>query len=101
MAQSKATKKFEKNHLSDILKKRKDVAKIKQRNQLKAKKKARRIEEETKASPEPDDTRKLQKKKQLKAKLHLIKIPTWKQAGKIKDDVRYESHIAETRRVEI
>ena len=64
MAQSKATKKFEKNHLSDILKKRKDVAKIKQRNQLKAKKKARRIEEETKASPEPDDTRKLQKKKQ-------------------------------------
>lgn len=37
----KATKKFEKNHLKDAIGKRKEVAKIKQRQQIKAKKKAR------------------------------------------------------------
>ncbi|KAI4184429.1 MAG: hypothetical protein L6R41_004742 [Letrouitia leprolyta] len=37
----KATKKFEKNRLKDTLQKRKEFAKIKQRNQIKAKKKAR------------------------------------------------------------
>ncbi|KAI9709630.1 MAG: Nucleolar Complex 2 protein [Chrysothrix sp. TS-e1954] len=42
MAQSKATKKFEKNQLKDTLKRRNDFAKIKQRHQLQAKKKARR-----------------------------------------------------------
>jgi nucleolar complex protein 2 len=38
----KATRKFEKNHLKDTLERRKDGAKIKQRNQLKEKKRARR-----------------------------------------------------------
>ncbi|KAI4278026.1 MAG: hypothetical protein L6R38_005330 [Xanthoria sp. 2 TBL-2021] len=37
----KSTKKFEKNHLKDALGKRKEVAKIKQRHQVKTKKKAR------------------------------------------------------------
>ncbi|KAL8910976.1 MAG: hypothetical protein Q9171_003787 [Xanthocarpia ochracea] len=37
----KSTKKYEKNHLKDALGKRKEVAKIKQRHQAKAKKKAR------------------------------------------------------------
>lgn len=37
----KATKKFEKNHLKDTIGRRKDFAKIKQRHQVKAKKKAR------------------------------------------------------------
>jgi nucleolar complex protein 2 len=45
MAQTKATKKFEKKHLGDALKKRKEGAKIKQRMQVKAKKKARRSQE--------------------------------------------------------
>lgn len=45
MAQTKATKKFEKNHLKDTLKRRKDFAKIKQRHQLNAKKKAKRASE--------------------------------------------------------
>lgn len=49
MAQSKATKKFEKNHLKDVIKKRKDVAKIKQRNQLKTKKQARKAADNEKA----------------------------------------------------
>ncbi|KAG6003453.1 hypothetical protein E4U43_000921 [Claviceps pusilla] len=37
----KATKKFEKNHLRGVLDKRKDIAKIKQRQQIKEKKKSR------------------------------------------------------------
>ena len=37
----KATRKFEKNHLKDTLEKRKAGAKIKQRNQVKAKRQAR------------------------------------------------------------
>ncbi|KAK4627904.1 Nucleolar complex protein 2 [Fulvia fulva] len=46
MAQTKATKKFEKNHLKDTVERRKGLKKIKQKQQLKAKKKARRAEEE-------------------------------------------------------
>ncbi|KAK3672798.1 Nucleolar Complex 2 protein [Recurvomyces mirabilis] len=45
MAQSKATKKFEKHHLKDTLERRKGQKKIKQKVQLKAKQKARRVEE--------------------------------------------------------
>ena len=45
MAQSKSTKKFEKNHLKDILKKRKEHAKVKQKQQIKAKRKARIAED--------------------------------------------------------
>lgn len=46
MAQSKATKKFEKRHLQDTLKRRKEFKKVKQRHQLKDKKKARRAVED-------------------------------------------------------
>lgn len=42
MAQSKATKKFEKRHLKDTIKKRKDFAKVKQRHQVNDKRKAKR-----------------------------------------------------------
>ncbi|KAL8936296.1 MAG: hypothetical protein Q9216_005003 [Gyalolechia sp. 2 TL-2023] len=49
----KATKKFEKNHLKDTLEKRKEFAKIKQRNQVKAKKKARNAKDNA-TSTEPD-----------------------------------------------
>lgn len=45
MAQTKATKKFEKHHLKDTLERRKGQKKIKQKVQLKAKQKARRAEE--------------------------------------------------------
>lgn len=44
----KATKKFEKNHLKDTLEKRKDVAKIKQRQQTKLKKQARNAADKVK-----------------------------------------------------
>ncbi|KAI9656629.1 MAG: Nucleolar Complex 2 protein [Alyxoria varia] len=42
MGTLKQTKRFEKNHLKDSIKRRKDFAKIKQRHQLKAKQKAKR-----------------------------------------------------------
>ncbi|KAI9682327.1 MAG: Nucleolar Complex 2 protein [Caeruleum heppii] len=41
----KATRKFEKNHLKDTIERRKEFAKIKQRNQVKDKKKARRAKD--------------------------------------------------------
>lgn len=50
MAQSKATKKFEKNHLKDTLKRRKEGKKIKQRVQIKEKRKARRAADNEVAS---------------------------------------------------
>lgn len=48
----KSTKKFEKNHLKDAIEKRKDVAKIKQRQQIKTKKQARNAADKARA---PDD----------------------------------------------
>ena len=45
MAQTKATKKFEKKHLKDVLERRKKFAKIKQKHQVREKKKARRAAE--------------------------------------------------------
>ena len=42
MAQSKATKKFEKNRLKDVLKRRKEHSKIKQKQHMDAKRKERR-----------------------------------------------------------
>ncbi|MCJ1331551.1 Nucleolar Complex 2 protein [Thelotrema lepadinum] len=46
MAKKKSTKKFEKNHLKKTIENRKEFAKIKQRNQVKEKKKVRRAKEE-------------------------------------------------------
>ncbi|CZT17576.1 related to nucleolar complex protein 2 [Ramularia collo-cygni] len=48
MVQKKAQKKFEREHLKDVLERRKGQKKTKQQQQLKAKKKARRAEEEGK-----------------------------------------------------
>lgn len=52
MAQTKATKKFEKNHLKDTIKRRKEFSKIKQKKQLKEKRKARRAKENAQAGDE-------------------------------------------------
>ncbi|KAF1851351.1 Noc2-domain-containing protein [Cucurbitaria berberidis CBS 394.84] len=49
MPVSKSTKKFEKNKLHDVIKKRKDVAKIKQRKQMDVKKKERKARDNVKA----------------------------------------------------
>ena len=52
----KSTKKFEKNHLKDTLDKRKESAKIKQRQQIKTKKEARRIADTAKVPDHDDQT---------------------------------------------
>lgn len=58
----KSTKKFEKNHLQDVLERRKAQAKIKQRHQLNDKRKeksaARRAEAEAAAEQNPEDAKK-------------------------------------------
>ena len=48
----KSTKKFEKNHLKDTIERRKDIAKIKQRQQIKQKRKARNARDNARASDE-------------------------------------------------
>ena len=50
----KSTKKFEKNHLKGTIERRKEFAKIKQRQQIKAKKKARNAVDNAKAADEED-----------------------------------------------
>src|SRR6266480_2986754 len=45
MTQTKATRKFEKKHLKDVLERRKKLAKIKQKHHVREKKKARRAAE--------------------------------------------------------
>ena len=51
----KSTKKFEKNHLKDVLERRKDFAKIKQRQQIKAKRKARNASDKARVSDEEQE----------------------------------------------
>jgi len=68
MAQSKATKKFEKNHLKDTIKQRKEFGKIKQKNQIKAKRKARREEDNRPAEGVDDGQDEQRAKKQTQEK---------------------------------
>ncbi|MCJ1291653.1 Nucleolar Complex 2 protein [Xylographa carneopallida] len=51
----KATKKFEKNHLKDTIERRKEFAKIKQRQQIKAKKQARHASDYAKVLDEDEE----------------------------------------------
>ncbi|KAG8629803.1 hypothetical protein KVT40_001422 [Elsinoe batatas] len=66
MAQSKATKKFERNHLKDTIKKRKDSAKIKQRHAVNAKKKARRAADTRGGAEEEEAANSVRSRKQIK-----------------------------------
>src|SRR5690242_6344771 len=62
MPVSKATKKFERNKLGDVIKARKNVAKIKQRKQMDAKKKQRKASDNAKADDLEEDGVKKPKK---------------------------------------
>ncbi|KAF2627542.1 ribosome assembly protein-like protein Noc2 [Macroventuria anomochaeta] len=62
MPVSKSTKKFEKNKLGDVLKARKNVAKIKQRKQMDAKKKQRKAADNAKAEDLEEEGAKKPKK---------------------------------------
>lgn len=63
---SKATKKFEKNKLPDVIKRRKEVAKIKQRKQIDLKRKERKARDNAKADDLDDDAAKKPKSKSAK-----------------------------------
>lgn len=62
MAQTKATKKFEKSHLKDTLKRRNEFKKIKQKKQIKEKRKARRAKENGRADNEDAEMSAIQTK---------------------------------------
>ena len=57
MAQTKATKKFEKKRLKDVLERRKKFAKVKQKHQIREKKKAKRAAERADEADEEDRPR--------------------------------------------
>lgn len=61
MGNIKATKKFEKNKLKDVLKRRKEGAKIKQRHQMSAKRKERNAKDNERAAPIDGETPKKSK----------------------------------------
>ncbi|KAF2128187.1 Noc2-domain-containing protein [Dothidotthia symphoricarpi CBS 119687] len=63
---SKATKKFERNKLPDVIKRRKEVAKVKQRKQIDLKKKERKARDNAKADDLEDDAAKKPKSKAAK-----------------------------------
>ena len=67
MPQTKATKKFEKHHLKGVLERRKDLKKVKQRQQVKTKKKARKAEDNGRTGePEQEQVNGRQKGKSTK-----------------------------------
>ncbi|GAB7344196.1 hypothetical protein MBLNU457_2087t1 [Dothideomycetes sp. NU457] len=82
MAQTKKTKKFEKNHLSDILKRRKEGAKIKQRHKLNDKRKEKRAKEAAEAEANQEDvTKKAPTKKEAKQDFENMNVDEFFQGG--------------------
>lgn len=81
MAQRKATKKFEKNHLKDTIKRRKEFAKVKQRNLAKDKKRARKAEDEAPADDHPDNKAQVKKGKQDGANFEEMNVDDFFQGG--------------------
>ncbi|KAJ9220404.1 hypothetical protein DTO169C6_7293 [Paecilomyces variotii] len=60
----KSTKKFEKKHLMDVIDRRKEFAKVKQRQQVKEKRKARNAEDRAQNANDSDDESPEQRRKQ-------------------------------------
>ncbi|KAL1988814.1 hypothetical protein VTN96DRAFT_7698 [Rasamsonia emersonii] len=67
----KSTKKFEKKHLHDVLERRKEIAKIKQRQQLREKKKAKNAELREKAAAERQEDPKEQEREKAFAEMNV------------------------------
>jgi len=74
MAQTKATKKFESRHLKDTLKKRKEFAKIKQRHQVNAKRKAKSAQANGETEQGEDDQPAQKKQKKDDGKLQDMSV---------------------------
>ncbi|KAL8658751.1 MAG: hypothetical protein Q9202_007438 [Teloschistes flavicans] len=77
----KATKKFEKRHLKDTLEKRKDFAKIKQRHQVKAKRKARNAKDNAKASDNEEDSVRQNAQKKTQDKFSEMSVDQFFEGG--------------------
>ncbi|KAE8148202.1 Noc2-domain-containing protein [Aspergillus avenaceus] len=69
--QKKSTKKFEKRHLKDVLERRKAVAKVKQRNHLKEKRKADNARERADANESADESSEEVKKQNAFAQMNV------------------------------
>ena len=78
MPPSKSTKKFEKNKLKDVLKQRKEHAKVKQKQQMSAKRKERRARDE---APAEDVNGQPAKKTKSKSKVTRATTPHRAKAG--------------------
>ncbi|KAL3467534.1 Noc2p family-domain-containing protein [Aspergillus heterothallicus] len=70
-SQKKSTKKFEKNHLKDVLERRKAAAKIKQRNHLKEKRKADNAKSRAEREDASDDKEEKSKKQDAFAEMNV------------------------------
>lgn len=77
----KSTKKFEKNHLKDTIERRKEFAKTKQRQQIKAKRKARNAGDNAKASDDEQEPVLKKTKKQDAAPLNDMSVDDFFQGG--------------------
>jgi nucleolar complex protein 2 len=81
MAQSKATKKFEKNKLHDVLKARKNVAKIKQKKQMDVKKKERKARDNARADDVDDGSNKPSSRAEKEDKLGEMSMDQFFEGG--------------------
>ncbi|KAK5000857.1 Nucleolar Complex 2 protein [Elasticomyces elasticus] len=81
MAQSKATKKFEKNHLKDTIKRRKDFSKIKQKQQIKDKRKLRKAKDNEKAADLDGDVKQKKQKTDKSAPFESMSVDEFFQGG--------------------
>jgi nucleolar complex protein 2 len=81
MAQSKATKKFEKNKLHDVLKSRKNVAKIKQKKQMDVKKKERKARDNARADDVDDGSKKPSSRAEKEDKLGEMSMDQFFEGG--------------------
>jgi nucleolar complex protein 2 len=81
MAQSKATKKFEKNKLHDVLKARKSVAKIKQKKQMDVKKKERKARDNERADDVEDASKKPSSRSEREDKLGEMSMDQFFEGG--------------------
>lgn len=81
MGQTKATKKFEKNHLKDTIKRRNEFRKIKQKQILKSKKKARKAEDEKPADGVEDGAAKTNGRKESKNAFQEMSVDDFFQGG--------------------
>jgi nucleolar complex protein 2 len=81
MAQSKQTKKFEKNKLHDVIKSRKNVAKIKQKKQMDVKKKERKARDNERADGVDDGSKKPSSRAEREDKLGEMSMDQFFEGG--------------------